>query len=58
MVATELSAKPPVVLVIRSGLTGPVIAMLLQKKGYSPIILQQYTENADIGTTIVLMPNE
>jgi hypothetical protein len=31
--------------------------MLLQKKGYTPIVFEKYTENADIGTTIALMPN-
>ncbi|KAJ7853820.1 monooxygenase FAD-binding protein [Mycena olivaceomarginata] len=57
MATTEIPVKPPIALVIGSGLTGPVIAMLLQKKGYTPIVFEKYTENADIGTTIALMPN-
>lgn len=45
------------VLVIGCGIAGPVVAILLQKKGYKPIILEKVLEMGDAGASLMLMPN-
>ncbi|KAF8858840.1 monooxygenase FAD-binding protein [Acephala macrosclerotiorum] len=49
--------SPPRVLIIGCGIAGPVVALLLQRKGYSPIVLEKVRELGDAGSSLMLMPN-
>lgn len=49
--------SPPRVLIIGCGVAGPVVALFLQRKGYSPIILEKVRELGDAGASLMLMPN-
>lgn len=51
------SAKGPKVLIIGAGISGPILALLLKKKGYSPIVLEKVRELGDVGSGLMLMPN-
>jgi len=44
------------VLVIGSGVAGPILALLLKKKGYLPIVLEKVTLG-DAGGSLMMMPN-
>ncbi len=45
------------VLVIGCGIAGPVVALLLKKKGYEPIVLEKVKELGDAGASLMLCPN-
>jgi salicylate hydroxylase len=47
----------PKVLIIGCGVAGPVIALLLKKKGYTPVILEKVRELGDAGASLMMMPN-
>jgi heterodisulfide reductase subunit A-like polyferredoxin len=51
---TMSSAK---VLIIGCGVAGPVIALLLQKKGYEPIVFEKVRELGDAGASLMMFPN-
>lgn len=45
------------VLVIGCGIVGPVISLLLKRKGYSPIIVEKVKEHGDVGLVLGMFPN-
>lgn len=47
----------PRVLIVGCGIAGPVLALLLQKKGYTPIVLEKVKELGDVGGSLMMMPN-
>lgn len=49
--------KMATVLVVGCGIVGPVIALLLKKKGYRPVIAERVTEMRDVGLSHSLYPN-
>ncbi|KAE8454589.1 hypothetical protein EG329_000212 [Mollisiaceae sp. DMI_Dod_QoI] len=48
---------PPRVLIIGCGVAGPIIALLLKRKGYSPVVLERVRELGDAGASLMLFPN-
>jgi salicylate hydroxylase len=44
------------VLIIGCGVAGPVLALLLKKKGYTPVVLEKVTLG-DVGGSLMMMPN-
>ncbi|PTB67628.1 FAD/NAD(P)-binding domain-containing protein [Trichoderma citrinoviride] len=48
---------PPTVLVIGCGVAGPVIAILLKRKGYHPIVFEKVRELGNAGASLMLMSN-
>ncbi|RAK98136.1 FAD-dependent oxidoreductase [Aspergillus ibericus CBS 121593] len=49
--------SPPTVLIIGCGIAGPVLAILLQRKGYHPIVFEKVQALGDAGASLMLMPN-
>lgn len=49
--------SPPRVVVIGCGVAGPVIALLLKKKGYDPVVLEKVKKLGDAGGSVMMMPN-
>ncbi|KAM3071233.1 hypothetical protein ACMFMF_007706 [Clarireedia jacksonii] len=47
----------PKVISVGCGIAGPVIALLLQKKGYTPIILEKVRQLGDVGASLMMQPN-
>jgi salicylate hydroxylase len=47
----------PKVIIIGCGVAGPVIALLLQKKGYKPIVFEKVRELGDAGASLMMFPN-
>jgi salicylate hydroxylase len=47
----------PKVLIIGCGIAGPVIALLLKKKGYEPIVLEKVRKLGDVGGSLMMQPN-
>ncbi|KAK8054741.1 hypothetical protein PG994_009808 [Apiospora phragmitis] len=45
------------VLIIGCGVAGPVMALLLKKKGYNPIIFERAEALGDIGASFLICPN-
>ncbi|ESZ98725.1 hypothetical protein SBOR_0963 [Sclerotinia borealis F-4128] len=45
------------VIIIGCGIAGPVIAILLQKKGYTPIVLEKVRKLGEAGGSLYLQPN-
>jgi salicylate hydroxylase len=45
------------VLIIGCGIAGPVLAILLQRKGYRPIVFEKVSRLGDVGGLLMLMPN-
>lgn len=45
------------VIIIGCGIAGPVIALLLKKRGYEPIVLEKVKELGDAGASLMLCPN-
>lgn len=45
------------VIIVGCGIAGPVIAILLQKKGYTPIIVEKVKKLGDAGLSLFLQPN-
>ncbi|KAK0508487.1 hypothetical protein JMJ35_008763 [Cladonia borealis] len=45
------------VLIIGCGVAGPVLAILLKRKGYTPIVFEKVKELGDAGASLTLMPN-
>ncbi|KAF7884798.1 hypothetical protein EAF00_010616 [Botryotinia globosa] len=50
----EISKK---VIIVGCGIAGPVIAILLQKKGYIPIVVEKVKVLGDVGGSLLLQPN-
>lgn len=48
---------PTTVLVIGCGVAGPVLAVLLKRKGYHPIVFEKVKQLGDAGASLMLMPN-
>ena len=49
---------PPVtVLIIGCGVAGPVLAVLLKRKGYNPVVFEKVREMGDAGASLMLMPH-
>ncbi|KAJ9602757.1 hypothetical protein H2200_012537 [Cladophialophora chaetospira] len=48
---------PITVLIIGCGMAGPVLAVLLKRKGYSPIVFEKVKQLGDAGASLMLMPN-
>lgn len=49
--------RPPTVLIIGCGIAGPVLAVLLKRKGYHPIVFEKVRALGDAGASLMLMPN-
>ncbi|XHG01788.1 hypothetical protein AWENTII_005159 [Aspergillus wentii] len=47
----------PPVLIVGCGIAGPVLAILLHKKGYQPIVFDKVPTLGDAGASLLLMPN-
>jgi salicylate hydroxylase len=47
----------PSVLVIGCGVAGPVLALLLKRKGYAPTVFEKVKHLRDAGASLMLMPN-
>jgi salicylate hydroxylase len=45
------------VLIIGCGVAGPVLAVLLKRKGYDPIVFEKVKKLGDVGGSLMLMPN-
>ncbi|EXJ65991.1 uncharacterized protein A1O5_10968 [Cladophialophora psammophila CBS 110553] len=45
------------VLIIGCGVAGPVLAVLLKRKGYTPIVFEKVKQLGDVGASLMLMPN-
>ncbi|TGO70033.1 hypothetical protein BOTNAR_0004g00180 [Botryotinia narcissicola] len=45
------------VVIVGCGIAGPVIAILLQKKGYTPILVEKVKVLGDVGGSLLLQPN-
>ncbi|XP_037040981.1 aurachin C monooxygenase/isomerase-like [Bradysia coprophila] len=45
------------VIIIGCGIAGPVIALLLKRKGYEPVILEKVKELGDAGASLMMCPN-
>jgi salicylate hydroxylase len=45
------------VLIIGCGVAGPVLAILLKRKGYTPIVFEKVKQLGDAGASLMLMPN-
>ncbi|CZT10299.1 uncharacterized protein RAG0_14819 [Rhynchosporium agropyri] len=50
-------AKKPRVLIIGLGIAGPLLALLLHKKSYNPIILEKVSSLGDAGAFLIIFPN-
>lgn len=50
-------SDPGTVLVVGGGIVGPVVSLLLQKKGYKPIIVEKVRDVGASGLAIALHPN-
>lgn len=48
---------PVTVLIIGCGVAGPVIAVLLKRKGYKVIVFERVKELGDAGASLMLMSN-
>lgn len=56
--AVNVAVMPTVkVIIIGCGIAGPVIALLLKKKGYEPVVLEKVKELGDAGASLMLCPN-
>jgi salicylate hydroxylase len=47
----------PKVIIVGCGIAGPAIALLLQKKGYTPVILEKVRQLGDAGASLMMQPN-
>lgn len=45
------------VIVIGCGIVGPVISLLLKKKGYEPVIVEKVKQHSDAGLSLGMFPN-
>jgi salicylate hydroxylase len=45
------------VLIIGCGIAGPVLALLLKQKGYSPVVFEKVKELGNAGASLMLQPN-
>ena len=45
------------VIIVGAGIAGPVLAILLHKKGYRPVVVEKVTKLGDAGGSIYLQPN-
>ena len=45
------------VIVVGAGIAGPILALLLHKKGYRPVIVEKVTKLGEAGGSIYLQPN-
>lgn len=45
------------VLIIGCGIAGPILALLLKRKGYEPIIFEKVRELGDAGASLMINPN-
>ena len=48
---------PPTVLIVGCGIAGPVLSLLLKKKGYRPIVFEKVHTLGEAGGSLVLFPN-
>ncbi|KKP00655.1 hypothetical protein THAR02_07244 [Trichoderma harzianum] len=48
---------PPTVLIIGCGVAGPVLAILLKRKGYHPIVFEKVRELGNAGASLMVMSN-
>ncbi|GKZ34142.1 hypothetical protein AbraIFM66950_004324 [Aspergillus brasiliensis] len=49
--------SPPTVLIIGCGIAGPVLAILLKRKGYNPIVFEKVQALGDAGASLMIQPN-
>lgn len=47
----------PIVLIIGCGVAGPVLAILLKRKGYHPIVFEKVRELGTAGASLMVMSN-
>lgn len=47
----------PTVLIIGCGIAGPVLAILLKRKGYNPIVFEKVQALGDAGASLMIQPN-
>lgn len=47
----------PRVLIIGCGVAGPVMALLLKKKGYDPVVLEKVRKLGEAGGSLMMMSN-
>lgn len=45
------------ILVIGCGIVGPVVSLLLKKKGYHPVIVEKVKQHGDAGLSLGMFPN-
>ncbi|KAJ5935164.1 FAD/NAD(P)-binding domain-containing protein [Penicillium verhagenii] len=50
-------SSPPIVLIIGCGVAGPVLSILLKKKGYQPIVFEKVRALGEAGASLMLNPN-
>lgn len=49
--------ESPIVLIIGCGVAGPVLAILLKRKGYQPIVFEKVRELGTAGASLMVMSN-
>jgi salicylate hydroxylase len=49
--------QPTKVLVIGCGIAGPVLALLLKRSGYQPIVFEKVNKLGDAGASLLISPN-
>ena len=47
----------PTVIIIGCGIAGPVLAILLKRKGYNPIVFEKVQALGDAGASLMIQPN-
>ena len=47
----------PKVIIVGSGVVGPVMAVMLKRKGYDPIIVERVEQIEPVGLSLALWPN-
>lgn len=45
------------VLIIGCGIAGPILALLLKRKGYKPIVFEKVGKLGDAGASLMINPN-
>ena len=53
----RMTTTSPKVIIIGCGIAGPILTLLLKRKGYSPIVLEKVRQLGDAGSSLMLFPN-
>jgi 2-polyprenyl-6-methoxyphenol hydroxylase-like FAD-dependent oxidoreductase len=46
-----------VVIIVGCGIAGPVLALLLHEKGYTPVVVEKVKRLGNVGGSLMLQPN-